>query len=160
MLVVFVHKVDLDFIQSLIETLENQMVPIGTQAQELPEVAHVVFQYRHRDPWLQHAIGATELNFPFRLARPNSRKLTHYLPAPIGILGRKVRIRILHSRVSNYFDLIGILLKKIIAFQVSLRILMHSLCMIISVSVIFDNTLRSWTRCHHHFAVSLFGSLI
>lgn len=42
MFVVFIHKVDFDWVHSFIDAFEDQMVPIWTQSQKFAEVCHIV----------------------------------------------------------------------------------------------------------------------
>jgi hypothetical protein len=67
MLVVLIDEVDFNFVEPLVEAFQHHVMPIRAEAEKLPEVCHVVFEDRHGDAWLKHAVPAAKLELPLLL---------------------------------------------------------------------------------------------
>ena len=71
MFVVLVDEVYLNGFHPFLDALQHQMVPIRRQPQEFPEVRHIVFENRHDNPGVEHAVVTAEFDVANRLLDKN-----------------------------------------------------------------------------------------
>lgn len=71
-LVVKIYELVFDRLHSLLQPLEDQMVPVRRKSQKLPEVRHVKFKNHHHDAGLQHAVFASEFQKTVRFLDQNA----------------------------------------------------------------------------------------
>ena len=78
MLEVLIDEVDFNWVHPLVDSFQDQMVPVWTEPQKLPKISHIIFQYCHYNSGLQHTVVTTKLYCSFWFLDQNRLLLLSY----------------------------------------------------------------------------------